>query len=337
MYNFGFNLGNTYNGVCNVDQNFKVYFDLLVNKCARMFEWDGLPATIDQRFLETTLLLNGKAAFTKLNNNFYVLTGNWGGEPNVYYQPTLWTVANPILGSHTLLIRQKDGTENVSGLTGILMGNSDVDLLRDSCQSGGLYGLIYQTAGLLADNISSLNVAQINGRVSVLYTADSEAEALTGEKVLQDIYSGHPYRILSQNILEKIGVSPIAASGQSNTLMTLIEAHQYILAQFFNEIGVGGNWNMKRERINTAETELMTDSLDINVQSMLKCREEAASKINELYGLNISVKLNPSIYKEDVDMPAQEEELQLDGIEEDKTEINVEEDNSTEKEANTNE
>jgi hypothetical protein len=42
-----------------------------------------------------------------------------------------------------------------------------------------------------------LNVAQINGRVNVLYTADSEAEALDGEKILQDLYSGKPYKILS--------------------------------------------------------------------------------------------------------------------------------------------
>lgn len=318
-YNLGFNLGHNYTGCCDVSFNFRTYFDLLVNKCSRMFVWDNLPETVDQRYLETLLLLNGKAAFTKINDKFYVVRGNWGGEPNCYYQPTIWTMANPILGSKELKIRQLDGSNEVEGLDAILLGNSDVDLIRDNCETGGLYGLIYQTAGLLADNISSLNVAQINGRAAVLYTADSEAEAYTGEKILQDIYAGKPYRILQQNVLEKIGISPIAATGQSNTLMTLIEAHQYILAQFFNEIGVGGNWNMKRERINTAETELMTDSLDINVQSMLKCREEAVEKINELFGLNISVKLNEAIYKEDEVAP--EEELQVDGVEEDKVEI----------------
>lgn len=78
---------------------------------------------------------------------------------------------------------------------------------------------------------------------------------------------------------------------------------------------------MKRERINTAETELMTDSLDINIQSMLKCREEAVEKINQLYGLNVSVKLNEAIYKEDEVAPQAEEELQVDGIEEDKVEV----------------
>lgn len=192
-------------------------------------------------------------------------------------------------------------------------------------KTGGLYNLIYQTAGLLADNISSLNVAQINGRVNCLYTADSEAEALDGERILQDLYSGKPYKILSQNIIEKFGITPIAASGTNNSLMTLIEAHQYILAQFFNEIGIGSQWNLKRERVNTAETELMTDCLDINVQSMLKAREQAVEQINELYGLNISVKLNPQIYVEDQDEDENnantDQELQADGVEEDKVKV----------------
>lgn len=308
----GFNI-RSYRGVCDVDFNFRTYFDLLVNKVSRMFVWENLPETVNERYLEQKLLLIGKVAFTKVDDKFYVVSGNWGGEPNCYYQPTLWTMANPILGSKQLRIRQLNGTEEVEGLDAILIGNSDVDLLRENCEQGGLYGLIYQTAGLLADNVSSLNVSQINGRVSVLYTADSEAEALTGEKVLQDIYQGKPFKILSQNILEKIGVNPVAAQGQSNTLMSLIEAHQYILAQFFNEIGIGGNWNMKRERINTAETELMTDSLDINIQSMLKCREEAVKKINELFGLNISVKLNEAVYSEDEE--DQTDEIQVDGVE----------------------
>lgn len=298
-----------------------------------MFEWDNLPETVDQRFLEATLLLNGKIAFTKLGDKFYVFSGNWGGEPNCYYQPTIWTVANPILGSHQLRIRNMDGSDDVNELDAILLGNSDFDLLSSNCEVGGLYNLIYQTAGLLADNISSLNVAQINGRVSTIFTADSQAEAATAEDTLQSIYSGKPYKVLSQNILEKIGVNPIAATGQSNTLMTLIEAHQYILAQFFNEIGVGGNWNMKRERINTAETELMTDSLDINIQSMLKCREDAVEKINKKYGLNIEVKLNETIYKEEEDLineAQSDSEAQIDGIKEDKVEIK--EENEQEKE-----
>jgi hypothetical protein len=63
-----------------------------------------------------------------------------------------------------------------------------------------------------------------------LFTADGEAKARTGEFVLKEIYSGKPYKILEQDIMEKFGITPVAGSGQNNTIMSLIEAHQYILA-----------------------------------------------------------------------------------------------------------
>lgn len=205
------------------------------------------------------------------------------------------------------------------------MANSDVDY-ESMASQGGLSGLIYQTAGLLADNISSLNVAQINGRVSTLFTADSGAMARTGEKILQDIYAGKPYKILDQDLVEKFGITAVAGAGTNNTLMSLIEAHQYILAQFFQEIGVQANYNMKRERLNTAEVEMNNGALDINIFNMLKNRQEAVRLINEKYGTNIQVELNWAVFNEnsgnaDVGEPeriAQDDnEAQVDGIQED--------------------
>lgn len=287
-----------YKGITNVQHNFNIYFDLLTNKVCNLFIWEGLPETIDERALNLTLMLKGRVCFTEFDGKLYALDGNVGGEPNAYYLPQDFIIANPILGSKQVKIRQKDGSSSVEGLDGILMGNSDVDLLSNRGK-GGLYGLIYQTAGLLADNISSLNVSQINGRVSQIWTADNDAMARTAEKVLGDIYEGKPYKVVSQDIIDKVGVLPAGATGQTNTLLNLIEAHQYILAQFYREIGIGDNFNMKRERINTAETELMTGSLDVNVWNMLKNRQAAVEQINELFGTNISVRFNENVYTED--------------------------------------
>lgn len=287
-----------YKGITNVQHNFNVYFDLLTNKVCNLFVWEGLPETIDERALNLNLLLKGRVCFTEFDGKLYALDGNVGGEPNAYYLPQEFIIANPILGSKQVKVRQKDGSNSVEGLDGILMGNSDVDLMSNRAK-GGLYGLIYQTAGLLADNISSLNVSQINGRVSQIWTADNDAMARTAEVVLNDVYAGKPYKIVSQDILDKIGVLPAGATGQTNTLLNLIEAHQYILAQFYREIGIGDNFNMKRERINTAETELMTGSLDVNVWNMMKNRQEAVEKINELFGTSISVRFNENVYTED--------------------------------------
>ena len=303
-----YGISNVYDGVCDVQQNFQLYFDLLTNKCCNLFKWEGLPDTVDERFLNLQLILNGKICFTKIDGKLYALNGNVGGEPNVYYEPTQFIVANPILGSKTVRIRQLDGSSSIEGLDGILVALTDIDYMDDRGMKGGLYRLIYQTAGLLADNVSSLNCSQINGRVAQLWTTDNDVEARTVEEVVRDMYAGHPYRILTQDLVSKIGVVPAAQSGQTNTLLNLIEAHQYILASFFNEIGIPSTWNMKRERVNTAETELMTGSLDVNVYNMEKNLQKGAELINELFGENISVRFNEEIV-EDEGEPDEEPEV----------------------------
>lgn len=290
-YNYPFK----YQGVTNVQHNFNYYFDMLTNKCCNLFQWEGLPDTIDERALNLDLVLSGKVCWTKFNGELYALTGNVGGEPNVYYEPQEFIIANPILGSKNVKIRHRDGSQTVEGLDGILMANSDVDQMSDRT-SGGLFGLIYQYAGLLADNISSLNISQINGRVSQIWTADEQSLGKTAELIIKDIYEGKPYKIITQDMIDKVGVLPAAQTGQSNTLLNLMELHTFFLGQFYNELGIGFQSNLKRERINEAEIGLMKGQLDINIYNMLKNREQALEQINELFGTNISVELRPEIF-----------------------------------------
>lgn len=325
----GFIYRGEYKGVSNVQDNFNLYFDMLVNKVCNLFKWENLPETVDERFLMVNLMLAGRVCWFDHNGRIYALDGNWGGEPNVYYRPTQFIVANPIIGSKTLTVLNKDGSNSIDKLDGIIMPLTDADYFNDS-EQGGLYRLIYQTAGLLADNISSLNVSQINGRVSQIWVADNDAMARTVEEVVRDIYEGHPYRVVSQDILNKVNAVPTAQTGQSNTLLNLIEAHQYILASFYNEIGIPSQWNMKRERVNTAETELMTGSLDVSVYNMEKNLQAAVEKINELFGTSISVRFNEEIKEDEVEPDKEPESEGKDTI---PTETEVKEEEETTEEA----
>lgn len=331
-----------YIGVCDVEQNYKLYTKLLINKVSSLFKWEGLPDSIDPYFLELTLLLKGTICFTKFKDKLYALNGSQGGEPNVYYKPQFYIIANPILGSKEVRIRQADDSKSIEGLDGIIMGNSAVDL---NGWEGGLSPLIYQTAGLLADNTSSFNISQINGRVSQVFVADNDQLARSAELILQNIYQGKPYKVVSQDILNKVNALPVASTGQNNTLLNLIEAHASILQNFYNEIGIGYQGNLKRERVNTAETQMMSGCYDINIWSMLKARQEAVEQINELFGTSISVDLNDEIFYpgsanatlgEDLSVQPEEggEASTPDEVQEDKTaleEVEVKEENKEEK------
>ena len=286
-----------YKGVCDVEANFRAYFKLLTNKAMSLFKLSGTEdlEAFDERYFIEQLVLRGKVCVAQFNNKLYALSGNWGGEPNAYYEPTQWIVANPILGSKTFKVLNKDGSKDVSKLDGVVIALTDFDFLSDNL-NGGLYPLIYKYSGLLADNDVSLNIAQINGRLNVVLTADSENIANQAEDVLKDLYNGKPYRVLYQDLMDKIQVNPVAAGGTNNTLMSLIEAHAHLLQDFYSEIGIASNGNMKRERINTAETELMTGCLDISIWNILKNLREGLDRVNELFGTSISVELNDEIF-----------------------------------------
>lgn len=99
--------------------------------------------------------------------------------------------------------------------------------------------------------------------------------------------------------------------------MALIEAQAHILQNFYNELGISYNGNLKRERINTAETDLMEGSLDFNVYNIIETLKAGIEKVNKKFGTDIVVKLNEVVIENDE--PLDNSDFS-DGIEEPKIE-----------------
>jgi len=116
------------------------------------------------------------------------------------------------------------------------------------------------------------------------------------EDVLRDYYNGKPYKVLAQDIMDKIGVNPIGGSQTNSTLISLIEVHRSLLQDFYNEIGIGYQGNAKRERVNTAEVGMMRGCLDISIWNMKKNLEDGFERVNELFGTSIGVELNDEVF-----------------------------------------
>ena len=85
-------------------------------------------------------------------------------------------------------------------------------------------------------------------------------------------------------------------NGQNNnqSITQLIELLQYYKASWFNELGLNANYNMKRESLNSSESQLNDDALLPFVDDMLLSRQESFDKVNEMFGTNIQVDLGLS-------------------------------------------
>jgi len=263
----------------------------------QMFKWINLPETIPARILEAYLQWYGQICFTEVEGKYYVFFGGAGSTPNEYYEPTEFIVANPYLNFNKSL---KIGEECV--------------LMRNDSYYMGLLPMMERHAKQIVENDISILDAQWNMRIQSLIVANNDTAKKSADIYLEEIKKGKPGIILNRSLMENgLETKPFASAGTSNGLSQLIEMHQYLKASLLGELGLNANFNMKRERINTAESELNQDALLPLVDDMLAMRKKACEEINAMYGLNIDVKKNSSWKEEemiDEELPIETEETE---------------------------
>lgn len=264
----------------------------MLNRTQSMFQWDGLPDTIPERSLELFLQTNGNVCFYKHDGDLYVFTGGMGGEPDAYYMPTVYTIANPALKLSKSL---KIGSECV------VMSNDSLYL--------GLVPLFERYASGMTENELSIKIAIINSRIVDLISAPDDRTRASAEKFLSDIADGKPGVIAENAFLDGIRAQPYGTTANSNALTNLIEMEQYLKASWFNELGLNANYNMKRESLNTSESQMNNDALLPLVDDMLKCRERAVEKVNEMFETEISVSLASSWENNEKELELEHEQL----------------------------
>ena len=244
-----------------------------LNKINNMFVYSGLPNSIPARFLELYLQTRGNCFITKVDDKLYSFVGGLGGEPDPYYQPTIYTVANPALKFSKNL---KIGEEGI--------------LCRNDMLMLGLMPVIHKYSVLLVENLLSFRVAAINTRISFIIDAMDDAAAESAKEFLKQIENGNLGVINSDDLFSKVNVNP--GSVHDRCIVDLIELHQYITAQLYSEIGIPDNYNMKRERLTSAEAEMQQNKPAVSLEDMYVERCIFCDQVNEMYGTNIRVEIN---------------------------------------------
>jgi hypothetical protein len=240
-----------------------------------MFHYEGLPDTIPKEMLEYYLLNNGTCFVTKVDGKLYALCGSFGGEPDEYYRPTRYIVANPGLKLSADYDLQSEGV-----------------LVRNDTLWVGLYPLMCRYAVLMAENILTLRTADIMLRVMALLTAPDDGTKVAAEEYLKKLEKGE-LGVIGENRFFDEGVKLQSPPSNNGSYLTqFIELHQYLTGTFYNEIGLNANFNMKRESIGEGESSLNEDSLLPLADEMLRCRKEDVEKINTMFDTNITVEFD---------------------------------------------
>lgn len=240
-----------------------------------MFEYSGLPDSIPQKFLEQYVQTSGFVGIVKVKDELYAMWGGLGGVPDVYYQPTVLTVANPALNYSASLEIGKD-----------------CEIIRNDFLYEGLLPLCSRYATLLAENFISIRMASINKRTQTFLRADNDRDKQAADKFVNDLVAGKLSAVMTTPFFDGITAQPYGQNSGSSQITELTELHQYLESKWYNDLGLQANYNMKRESLSAAELGLNNDIMLPMIDQMLLCRQQDLKKVNAMFGTNISVKLS---------------------------------------------
>ena len=260
-----------------------------LNRLQSMFKYENLPDTIPAKWLENYLMCNGNCIIAKDNEGRLIAyVGNNGTKRNVYYIPCGYIVANPYFDKG--LISTNDDTSG--GFSKEFTIGVDCQIIYNDVYSEGVLPLLHRYCRRMIENEISMDITDVITRAMLLISASDDKTKASAELFLKRLREGHLSTIQSKAFIEGLNIQGFERMAQS--LTNLIEYHQYLKAGLFNELGLNSNYNMKRESINSNESQLNDDMLHPLIDTMLREREEGIERVNEMFGTDIKVSFNSS-------------------------------------------
>lgn len=290
-----------------VEPGYRYWFSKLLNICLKMFEYEGLPESLPARELELNLMITGHAVVLVAPGTqgqlFTPLTATAGVDR--YYQPEWCTWANPKIIGDTgkQWFFDKDCIN--------IWNNSLQESMWYIPLDGGMYSFICRYARQLADIESSINMYAVNTRATSMPVSDDNTVKESLKLFFKKLIKGERAIVTDSTIVEKFRSVNILEGHLNDSLNDLLVARDKILEQFYRDIGIR-MYNPKRAQVTESELESNDQLLLICHDDMLKCRQEGIEKVNNMFGTNISVKLNPYFDIKEVIADATDEQTPLD-------------------------
>ena len=241
-----------------------------LNKSLTMFEWQNLPDTLPMVELEKMLQINGYAIIAKYKGDVYAFNGGFRGQ-DPYNRPTQVIINNPAL--------KMNETYTI---------NEDCIVIKNDDMKQGLIKIYEYFGQRLIENQITMLMTDYNLRMPFTISSSDDQTTQSAKDYLNKIIDGSLGVIGEQKLFKALNVTPTNTK-QTATFADLYGYQQFIIAQLNNTIGLATNNNMKRERLTTNEIEVNKNASYPLVDNMLRNRQQAVEKINDMFDLNINV------------------------------------------------
>lgn len=262
------------------NETYTMYFNRLRDYALSLFEWTGLPDSINERFLEIKMLEEGQVVFFEdKTKGFLALPVMYGQTLNVYQEPTVYRAV-------TATYNKELSPDNAVIIWNNLSRTSFMPTIRAYARR------LYQVERTMDVNIHAQ-------KTPILILAE-ESQRLSLENAYMDYDGNEPFIFGNKSgfDLEAFQVLKTDAPFVSDKLMTY---KHNLWNEAMTFLGIGNAKQDKKERLVSDEVSANDEQIFSSREVMLIARRQACEKINEMFGLNISVdfKLNKEAEKED--------------------------------------
>lgn len=266
------------------------YVNRLTELSISMFKWDGLPDTVDERYLELHLFLNGSMVYFKDDViGDLCLDCMPHGQLDVYGNPILRRAYSGYNNYNKLL----KYTDSVIIWNNLMRTNSVLDVQMFARR---LYNL---------DRIIDVNA---NAQKTPVLVQGTEKQRLTLLNVYKEYDGNSPVIFGDTNI--DLNSLKVLQTGAPYVSDKLYELKTQIWNEALTYLGISNVSYQKKERLISDEVNRSQGGTVASRYSRLTARQKAAKEINKMFGTNISVD-----YREDFQVPDVDGNVKKRGIE----------------------
>ena len=271
------------------------YLSRLSELAMSMFDWKGIPDSVDPRFLEYTLFYEGAVVFFKdeyleVNNSkegYLALQVSLGGDLDVYRIPQF---------------RKAYAT---NGYQNQLNGEDSVIIWNNMLRMPEYGRMMFYAKKLYEiDRAISINVKGQKFPVAILC---DENERLTMKNIYMQYDGNQPFIFGSKDLnLDTIQVLNTGSPFVADKLQVLKDN---IWSEAMTCLGIPNSAMGKKERLVASEAELSMGGTLASRSSRMDMRKKACDEINRMFGLSISVE-----YNKDLELDQEEDKSDTEGV-----------------------
>lgn len=256
---------------------FRHFVNVLINRVVV----DNLPEEINEKFLLYHVLLFGRILIFKKNGKFHTMWFSGKGKMNEYYIQKEFLIVNPWATETTGDYDEKNA--------GILY--SDINAYIENADVG-LYDLVKDYSEIINSIDTSIRALSKNSKVIAFVTGSTQSFVSSAKQMINTLLNSDDcIGVMEESLVDSIKVNPISEK-MDYKFSELIKARQYYISDFYQKIGISANMNMKAERLTDNESQLIDSCAEVDFEHIIDNLNFSVAKINDLFDLNISFRLN---------------------------------------------